>query len=223
MTPVPMAVDTALARPESVLPSDDPRLQGRRVVAYLGTMDPVRRIDLLFDMLLRVRAEMPEVLLVLAGDTEDVPHRAWLQQEITRMGLEQHVLWLGWRPAAEAWRYVRAAEIGLSPFPRSWLLDSCSPTKAVEYMALGLPVVANDNPDQQQVIEDSAAGLCVQLDGAAWAEAVVALLRDPQRAREMGERGRAYVARERDYAQMARMVAGVYQQLLGAPAAARAA
>jgi hypothetical protein len=117
MTPVPMAVDTELARLDLVAPSDDQRLQGRRVVAYLGTMDPVRRIDLLFAMMQRVRERMPDALLVLAGDTEDLQHRAWLQQEIVRLGLEQHVLWLGWQPGAAAWRYVRAAEIGLSLIP----------------------------------------------------------------------------------------------------------
>ncbi|MGV7210616.1 glycosyltransferase family 4 protein [Oxalobacteraceae bacterium A2-2] len=222
MTPVPMGVDTAVASPEHIAPSDDPRLRGKRVVVYLGTMDPVRRVDILFDMLARAMPRMPDLLLVLAGDTEDAHHRSWLRERAAAAGVADHVLWLGWRPAAEAWAYVRAAELGLSPFPRSFLLDSASPTKAVEYMGLGLPVLVNDNPDQRQVIEESGAGLCVPLEGDAFADAVVELLGAPERLRAMGERGRAYVASQRSYARIAADVAAVYQDLARvAPAPAR--
>lgn len=213
MTPVPMGVDMELANPDQVPPAVDARLDGKRVIAYLGTLDPVRRIDVLFEMLARVRAQIPDVLLLLAGDTEDAPHRAWLHAEAVRCGVEQQVLWLGWRPSAEAWSYMRRAEIGLSPIPRSFLLDCSSPTKAVEYMGLGLPVVANDNPDQKQVIEESGAGLCVALEGGAFADAVISLLNDPAEMRRMGARGRAYVAQHRGYDSIARRVAAVYQTL----------
>jgi glycosyltransferase involved in cell wall biosynthesis len=213
MTAVPMGVDLELANAAQLAPASDARLDGRRVIAYLGTLDRVRQIEILFEMLLQVRAEIPDVLLVLAGDTEDAAHRAWLQQQIVRLGVQDQVLWLGWRPSSEAWSYMRRAELGLSPFPRSFLLDSASPTKAIEYMGLGLPVVCNDNPDQQQVIAESGAGLCVPLHSAAFAEAVVRLLRDPQTMRRMGEQGRAYVAARRGYDQLARQVAAVYQSL----------
>jgi len=213
MTAVPMGVDLELANPAALAPAVDARLDGRRVIAYLGTLDRVRQIDILFEMLVQVRAAVPEVLLVLAGDTEDAEHRAWLQQQIVRLGVQEQVLWLGWRPAGEAWGYMRRAELGLSPFPRSFLLDSASPTKAIEYMGLGLPVVCNDNPDQRQVIAESGAGLCVPLQSAAFAEAVVRLLGDPPTMRRMGEQGRAYVAARRGYDQLARQVAAVYLAL----------
>jgi hypothetical protein len=40
-------------------------------------------------------------------------------------------------------------------------LNPASPTKLVEYMALGKAVVANDHPDQRMVLEQSGAGICV--------------------------------------------------------------
>ena len=51
MTPVPMGVDTEAVGRESIQPAIDPRLVGKRVVAYLGTLDPNRQIDVLFHML----------------------------------------------------------------------------------------------------------------------------------------------------------------------------
>jgi glycosyltransferase involved in cell wall biosynthesis len=210
MTAVPMGVDTELANPKNILPSADPRLKGRRVVAYLGTMDPVRQIEILFQMIALVKQKIPNILLILAGDTEDLAHRAWLKQEIERLGVAEHVLSLGWLPATQAWGYVSTAELGLSPIPRGYLMDMGSPTKAVEYMALGLPVVANDNPDQAQVIADSGAGKCVALHGENFATAVIELLHAPDTMRQMGDHGRAYVAKQRGYDNIARNVAQVY-------------
>lgn len=210
MTPVPMGVDTEVAHPDDVKLAEDSRLVDKRVLVYLGTLDRVRNIDLLFHMLARVKMRIPDVLLVLAGDTEDAEHRAWLKQEAELAGVAAQVLWTGWLPAVEAWRYARAAEVGLSPIPRGYLLDMGSPTKAVEYLALGIPVVANDNPDQAQVIAESGAGLCVSLEPEVFAEAVLRLLDDPGMRREMGERGRRYLAGARDYASIACHVAEVY-------------
>lgn len=215
MTPVPMGVDLESAKPEEIVPSDDPRLRNRRVIVYLGTLDRPRHIEVLFEMLALVHPQVPEALLVLAGDTEDAMHRAWLEQQAEAANVAEHVLWTGWRPMREGWRYVRAAEVALSPFPRSFLLDSASPTKVPEYLALGVPVVCNDNPDQQNVIQATSAGQCVPYTSTDFARAVIALLQLSEHARrEMGVSAKRYLARHRDYPALAENLATVYRSLL---------
>jgi glycosyltransferase involved in cell wall biosynthesis len=81
-------------------------------------------------------------------------------------------------------------------------------------MALGLPVIVNDNPDQAQVIRESGAGLCVSLEPGAFAGALLELLGDPARRREMGEKGRRYVVKVRGYDKLAETVAATYKRLL---------
>lgn len=210
MTPVPMGVDTELAQSDEIQPVLDDRLAGKRVVVYLGTLDRLRQIEVLFQMLAIVKQQLPNILLVLVGDTEDAAHREWLKQEVARLDVGDHVLWTGWLAAAKAWSYVRAAEIGLSPIPRGYLLDMGSPTKAVEYMALGLPVVVNDNPDQAQVIAESGGGLCVPFQAQAFADGVMQLLREPELMAQMAAKGRDYVSRIRGYDNIASSVAQVY-------------
>ena len=217
MTPVPMGVDLEMARPDIVVPSDDVRLVGKRVLVYLGTLDRVRRIEVLFEMLAIVKQQFPNVLLVVVGDTEDSTHREWLKEQTRELEVEQHVLWAGWLAMDEGWRYVRAAEIGLSPIPRGYLLDMGSPTKAAEYMAFGVPVVGNDNPDQQQVIEESGAGLCVTLTGESFAEAVMELLDNPSFRERASELGKSYVAQHRGYAQLSQHLAKQYQTIISKP------
>jgi glycosyltransferase involved in cell wall biosynthesis len=215
MTPVPMGVDTEISGLENIQPIADLRLEGKRVIAYLGTLDSVRKIEILFQMLSLISLQIPNIILVLIGDTEDDAHRDWLIQEADRLGVANQVLWTGWLPTGQAWSYLRAAELGLSPFPRGYLLDSCSPTKAIEYLALGLPVVVNDNPEQAQVIEESGAGICVPLQAEDFAQAVIHLLNSPTMMQLMGVKGVGYVVNKRGYDTIARMVAEVYLKLNG--------
>jgi glycosyltransferase involved in cell wall biosynthesis len=101
---------------------------------------------------------------------------------------------------------VAEADVCVSPFFPTPILNSTSPTKLVEYMAMGKAVVANDHPEQRLVIAESGAGLCVAWDETAFAQALLRLLRDPALARNMGERGRAWVLQHRTYDAIADLV-----------------
>lgn len=216
MTPVPMGVDLEEIEAEPILPADDPRLAGRRVLVYLGTLDRPRRIETLFAMLVLVRKQEPAALLVLAGDSHDEAHRVWLQKQAEQAGVAEHVIWTGWLSMREGWRYVRAAEIGLSPIPRGPLLDVGSPTKVLEYLALGVPVVCNDNPDQKKLIESANAGRCVPYTAENFAQAVIDILNLPRPSRAaMAGQGRNQLNNVRDYERIAGELANSYRRLLG--------
>lgn len=214
MTPVPMGVDIEAIESLGTTVSDDARLAGKRVIAYLGTLDRARQIEVLFAMLGQVLDQFPDAVLLLVGDTEDQEHRAWLQQQAEQYNVAHAVIWTGWLPTQQAWSYIRGAEIGLSTFPRSYLLDSASPTKVVEYMAIGLPVIGNDNPDQQLVISESSAGLCVELDAQKFSQAVIELLSSLETRVEMAAQGKKYILDKRGYHKLAENLASVYQRLI---------
>lgn len=216
MTPVPMGVDLEDADADKVQLADDARLQGRRVLVYLGSLDRPRKIEVLFEMLALVKRDFPDSLLVLVGDTEDQVHRAWLRAEAQAAGVADDVIWTGWLSMGEGWRYVRSAQLGLSPIPRGPLLDVGSPTKVFEYLALGVPVVGNDNPDQESVLRESGAGACVPYTAEAFAHAVVEiLLKSAHERQALVERGRSYVTAKRSYEVISTKLAEKYEQLLG--------
>jgi glycosyltransferase involved in cell wall biosynthesis len=221
MTPVPMGVDFEALRPEDIRAAEDPRLQGHRVLVYLGSLERPRRIEILFDMLHLVRAQDPKAVLALVGDTEDDVHRRWLADRAQAANVADCVIWTGWLPTREAWGYLKVAEVGLSPIPRGELLDCSSPTKLPEYLAFELPVVCNDNPDQAALMAAAGGGLCVPYTASDFAEAVCRLLStDPATRAEMGRRGREQVCQTRDYAHIAQGLALTYADILGSDLAA---
>ncbi|QXP89426.1 glycosyltransferase family 4 protein [Methylococcus capsulatus] len=214
MTPVPMGA-TIPERIEDIPPVDDPRLAGRRVVVYLGALERARRSEVMIEAMAAVRKEFPQAFLVFVGDAEDPGERLWFDALVRELGLQDHVLFTGWLPAEQARRYLRTAEIGLSPCARTPSLEVASPTKVIEYMAWGVPVVANDLPDQAYLIGETGGGLCVPLTPEGFAAGILQLLRDPAAARRMGEAGRRAIPGLRSYEVIARSLAEKYRQLAG--------
>jgi glycosyltransferase involved in cell wall biosynthesis len=128
--------------------------------------------------------------------------------------VEDDLVWTGWLPKQEGWRFVRACEVAVSPIPPSPELDCGSPTKLVEYMALGVASVGNDQPDQARMLRESRAGLCVPYSAEAFSDAIMQLFDDPEQAARMAALGPGYVSAHRSYSVIARELAEKYAELL---------
>jgi glycosyltransferase involved in cell wall biosynthesis len=199
ITAVPMGISVetfaAVSAPERrrLLPENVP------CVLYLGTLNRVRRMDFLLRAIAVVRESVPAVLLYVVGRGDNPEDEIFFKEEIARLDMERSVVMVGHLPHSQALQYVVEADVCTSPFYPTPVLRSASPTKLVEYMALGKAVVANDHPEQKRIIEEAGAGLCVPYDERQFAAAIVTLLRDPQTTRIMGERGRRYAIEHRSY------------------------
>jgi len=215
LTPVPMGVDLTRVMRQTAQRPNTSALAGKRVIGYLGTLERARRIDFLFEVVATLRREIPDICLLLVGDAEEADDRRFLVERAAEIGVTDCIVHTGWIPSDTAWAWMRETEIGLSLFPRGELLDSASPTKVVEYLALGIPVVGNDQPDQQHVLEESGAGISVPMDVAGFSAAVLRILRDPALAARMAAAGPPYVRSHRTYDRLGRDLAVVYHRLLG--------
>jgi glycosyltransferase involved in cell wall biosynthesis len=218
MTAVPMGIkldvedDVAGEAERVVIPANE------RCILYLGTLAKVRRLDFLVRVLALVRESEPDAKLYLVGMGDDPSDEQVLIAEAARLNVSSALVWVGHLPRAEALRYVREADVCASPFYPVPILNSTSPTKLVEYMAMGKAAVATDHPEQRSLIEASGAGYCVPWDEQAFADAVLTLLRAPQLRAAMGERGRRYVAEHRSYQRIADLVE---REFIAATAGAR--
>jgi glycosyltransferase involved in cell wall biosynthesis len=75
------------------------------------------------------------------------------------------------------------------------------PTKVLEYLACGIPVVATPLPHAKRILDESGAGIMVAFDDPSEVcSALERLQADPVAAQQMGERGREYARRYFDWA-----------------------
>jgi glycosyltransferase involved in cell wall biosynthesis len=217
MTAVPMGINL-----DQVAERGEPNASGGQRLVYVGSMVRLRRMEFLLETLKRVHAEFPHAELLMVG--EGLPRdMAFLREEAARLGVRDRVHFTGALPMERAWDEIRGADICLSPLAPNPILEVGTPTKVIEYMAFNKVVVANNHPDQTKLLEESGAGLAVEYEPQAFADAIVRLLRDPEGAAAMGARGRDYVSRNRSYAALSAALESRYLQLLGRSAAVRLA
>lgn len=159
---------------------------GRRIVCVANLRAQKDHPTLLAAMALVLREE-PEARLLLVG-AEVEPGAAARVLELRRtLGLEDRVALLGRRDDVPA--LLRGCDAGV-------LSSSAEgfPLALLEYGMAGLPAVATRVGQCAELLDEGGAGLLVPPgDPVRLAEALLALLRDPDRRRVLGERLRERV------------------------------
>ncbi|MBW0101555.1 glycosyltransferase family 4 protein [Pseudonocardia sp. KRD291] len=181
------------------------------VVVYAGGLTRARGVEQMVDAL--PHAELPpdwRLLLVGPHSPDDLIDRLRIRSGWDRVDHRGSV------SAAEARRLIGTARIGLALLQPIGQYVDVLPTKLFEYMAVGVPVVAADYPQCRDVVQSAGCGFVVDpTDPRAIGEAVAELARHPERAQEMGERGRAEVARRFNWGVEERGLLAAYSRVLG--------
>lgn len=196
MTPIPMGVEV-----ESVtraMQSLKPVKEENRIL-YLGTMALERHPEFLLNVHKIVFEAIPNALLYMVGDDDNPKVLPLLKKKARELGIEKYVRFTGFIPRKKAWELIRKANVCVSPFYPTFILNSTSPTKLVEYMALSKPVVASMHPEQQLIITQSKCGICTPWNEKKFARAIIKILNDPATAEQMGKSGRDYIKKHRTY------------------------
>jgi glycosyltransferase involved in cell wall biosynthesis len=166
---------------------------GRRyLVGYLGIMGPQDGIPLLLEAVIATVHELGrrDVQFLVVGDG---PLRPWMLAQVQRRAVGEFVTMPGLAVGMDDWlRYLSAPDLCLAPEPPTAFTSRSTITKVAEYMAMEQPVVAFDLHETRFTLGD--AGVCVaEVSGRALAQAIVALLDDPERRARLGAIGRRRV------------------------------
>lgn len=180
----------------------------RPVAVHVGRMAREKNVGFLLDVVDRVRREIPDLLLVLAGEG---PARAELERRVARLGLGSQVLFLGYLDRrSELADCYRAGDC--------FLFSSTTETQGLvllEAMSLGVPVVAVAAGGTVDLLAPRRGALVPELDVERFASAVVRLLGDRALAERLALEGREESVRW-SAAAGAERLAAVYAELLEA-------
>jgi glycosyltransferase involved in cell wall biosynthesis len=155
-----------------------------------------------FDLLVAALPSLPETSLVLVGDG---PERAALEAQAARLGVSERMHVTGWTDRARDW--LPTFDVFALPSRHEGM-----PLSILEAMHAGLPVVAADVGSVAEAVVDGVTGRVVpREDGRALLVALRDLVADPDRARALGDAGRARALRDHTAEVMARRYLEVYR------------
>ena len=184
------------------------------VVCYAGNLDGYQNLDFLLRGFARVRAAEPVARLVLVSHPDAHDQATRLAARGLGPGVE--IVLAG--SYADVRRRVRDAAVAVCPRTE----DSGFPMKLLTYLATGRAVVACAG-SAKGLVDGVTARVVPDGDVAAFAGAVLSLLRDPAARVRLGAAGRRAVGSGEAWERVLGRVESIYQQVLSTGAGGRPA
>lgn len=159
------------------------RIESNKVViTYVARVTDGKNHDLLIDIFIDVSKEVPNAILVIAGDGE---LRNVLEQKVKSKYIE-NIIFLG--AINNIPELLSITDIGV--FPSSF---EGFGLVMLEKLAMKLPIVASDIEPFREIVKDKESAFLVSLDDKKkFVESIVALCKDEKLKEKMGEQ--AYLA-----------------------------
>ena len=194
-------------------PGDGPRFRADQgiaadvpVVLFVGRVAHEKNIGFLLEAVALARRDRPDLIFLVTGEG---PARPDLERQAARLGLRDHVRFLGYM---DRHRELPAAYAAADAF----VFASRTETQGLvllEAMAQGCPVVALSVMGTADILEPRRGCRVAADDPAGFAATLVKLLNDPDARARLGEEARTYAGEWSDKT-LARRLVDIYRALM---------
>jgi glycosyltransferase involved in cell wall biosynthesis len=189
---------------------------GRKLIVYLGLLAEYQGTSILLEAMRRLVEDHPDAHLLLMG----FPSVDFYRQRAGELGIGDHVTLTGRVPYAEAPLHLALGDVAVAP--KLSLTEGSG--KLLNYMALGLPVVAFDTPVAREYL--GADGLLARPGDAESLAACLAQCLFPSAGASdpivsMGARLRQRAVQYFSWEAAGRQIVETYRELLGDAVSAR--
>lgn len=146
---------------------------------YHGTLTQRYGVDVALRAVAKVRRQIPGIRFTIHGSGE---YLATLQHLAAELDVGKHVHFSTQSvPTTELPRMIQGADVGVVPYQRDVFTDGILPTKLMEYVALGVPVIAARTPVIAAYFDDTMVQFFTPGDVNELAQCIVALYHNRQR------------------------------------------
>ncbi len=180
------------------VPHDEPALrkqlglENRFVLGYIGTMGMAHGLDTLLEAAASLQGTHPNVAFLLVGEGAD---KERLKSTLNTLGL-RNVNVVDQQPRERIPAYICAADVCLVLLKKTELFKTVIPTKMLEFMACGRPVILGVDGQARRILEEAKAGVFIEPESSTGlVTAIVALLEHPEDRKSYGSNAREYILR----------------------------
>jgi len=181
-------VDLGFFMADVPLPADTS--ERRFQVSWIGTMGNAHGLELIIEVASRLLHSHPDITFLLAGDGAE-------REKIAQLASDRkltNIRMLGPQPRSVVPSLIRESDACLVLLKKSAVFKTVIPTKMLEFMACGRPVILGVEGQAEQILRDADAGILIPPeDASALQDAILRLRADPALGARLGANGRRFV------------------------------
>ena len=182
-----------------------PETRNKKLIIFLGRIDPKKGLDLLAKAFTKAHQVFPDTQLIVAGQ-DNTGFLPIAQSYFEEAGCSEAVTFTGMLTGEMKYAALAAANIYVAPSYSEGFSMS-----VLEGMASGLPCTITTGcnfPEAKDVAK------IVEIDAESIADALIDLLQDPMRAKDMGDRARQFILGNYTWDKIALNMASVYEDIV---------
>lgn len=211
---IPMGVDSSLFSPDkqNVLLRNTHAANGP-LLLFVGRLTEKKGVDYLIDAMPSVLTEIPTAVLLIVGSGELAQR---LQDQVTKLGLDEHIRFTGSVPNSQLPGYFASADIFIGPSIKAAGGDTEGfGLTFVEAIMSGCLVIGTATGGIGDIIEDDETGLLVpEKDPEALADKILYALGNEQEMQRLKENARNRCLQKYDWNVISEQYAAVFCRIL---------
>jgi len=184
-----------------------PHTRNKTLILFLGRIDPKKGLDLLAPAFAKVHAQFPETHLIVAGP-DNINFLPTAKSYFSEAACSHAVTFTGMLTGATKYAALAAANIYVAPSYSEGFSMS-----VLEGMAAALPCVITTGCNFPEAAVAEVASV-VDINTEQIANALINLLQNPLKAKEMGDRARQFILDNYTWDRIALKMISVYEDLI---------
>ena len=191
----PHKCTTLINYPDRSIFSRRPRTRANAeefVLCYPGTLNAHQGVDLAICAISQLRECAPSVRLQIIGDG---PDREKLKRMVAELGLNQFVTITGFIPMEQVAEAIANADLGIVPKRSDSFGNEAFSTKILEFMAMGVPVLASRTAVDQFYFDDELVQFFEPQNVDDMAAKILQLMHDKPRCQSLQDKATGFIER----------------------------
>ena len=181
-----------------------------RIILFMGTLYPWAGIDHILKNFHLLQNKIKQIKFVIIGGGPDFNRLKSLSNELQ---LNKNIIFTGFVEQKKIPEYIAIADICLNPFVINTLTDRVIPTKILEYLACGKPVLSTPLKGTVELLPNENYGIVYsQLDD--FISSIEKLLQNKAHLDKLGENGFSYVKKNHYWDSLADQLIKIFDNLI---------
>jgi len=181
------------------------------VVSYIGTMGMAHGLETLIEAAAAIQPTNAKIAFLLVGEGAD---KERIRQMVQRHGLK-NLRFVDQQPREKIPAYICASDVCLVLLRKTELFKTVIPTKMLEFMSCGKPVILGVDGQARQILEEARTGVAIEPENAReLVQAILKLAEDEAARASLGANARQYIVERCSREQSAKKYATVLMEVL---------